>query len=99
MKTTQKGYKIYRADAKFRKGVVILISKRLKCDSYKTIEYEDGRFLQIKLKNEQELFGGDVNNLISVLKIETNVFQIQNLGEQIDKINVTKNIRSPNFNI
>ena len=115
-----KGYKIYRADAKFRKGVAILISKSLKCGSYKTIEDEDGRFLQIKLKNEQvettistayveperdkivdilpenitksELFGGDLNNLNSGLKIESNVYHIQNLGEQIDKINVIKKI-------
>ncbi len=86
--------------------------------SNKTIEDEVGRFLQIKLKNEQiettistayveperdkifdilpeniiksELFGEDLNNLNSGLKIISNVYHIQNLGEQIDKINVIK---------
>ena len=47
-----KGYKIFRSDGKGRKGVAILINKSLKCDSYKTIQDEEGRYIQIKLKEK-----------------------------------------------
>ena len=46
-----KNFRIYRADANFRKGVAILISNLLDCDAYKIIEDNEGRYLQIKLKN------------------------------------------------
>ena len=47
-----RGYKIFRSDGKGRKGVAILINKSLKCDSYKTIQDEEGRYIQIKLKEK-----------------------------------------------
>ena len=51
-----KGYKIFRSDGKGRKGVAILINKSLKCDSYKTIQDEEGRYIQIKFKeNDNEI--------------------------------------------
>ena len=48
-----KGYKVYRADAKTRKGVAILISNRICCDSYKTMSDDEGRFIQVKLKDSR----------------------------------------------
>ena len=54
-----KNYKIYRSNATSRKGVSILISKSLDCDTYKTIEDLNGRYLQVKMKNEYyEIFLG-----------------------------------------
>ena len=50
-----KGYKIYKASAKSRKGVAIIVSNQIDCDSYKTIEDLEGRYLQIKLKKEDNL--------------------------------------------
>ena len=47
-----RGYKIFRSDGKGRKGVAILINKSLKCDSYKTIQDEEGLYIQIKLKEK-----------------------------------------------
>ena len=45
-----KGYKIFRSDGKGRKGVAILVNKTLKCDSFKITTDEEGRHIQIKLK-------------------------------------------------
>ena len=45
-----KGYKIFRSDGKGRKGVAILVNKILKCDSFKISADEEGRHIQIKLK-------------------------------------------------
>ena len=50
-----KNFKIYRANAKSRKGVAIIVSNQLDCDTYKTIEDKYGRYIQIKLKNEDEI--------------------------------------------
>ena len=48
-----KGYKVYRVYAKTRKGVTILISNRICCDSYKTMSDDEGRFIQVKLKDSR----------------------------------------------
>ena len=54
-----KNYKIYRSNAITRKGVSIIISNTLDCDTYKTIEDLNGRYLQVKMKNEEsEIFLG-----------------------------------------
>ena len=50
-----KGFKIYRADSQInRRGVAILISNQLDCKSYSIIKNPFGRFLQVKLRNEQQ---------------------------------------------
>ena len=48
-----KGFKIYRADSDIRrKGVAILISNELDCTSYITEKDDEGRYIQVKLKNQ-----------------------------------------------
>ena len=54
-----KNYKIYLLNAITRKRVPIIISNTLDCDTYKTIEDLNGRYLQVKMKNEEgEIFLG-----------------------------------------
>ena len=49
-----KGFKIYRADSPInRRGVAILIQNQLDCKSYSIIKNPFGRYLQVKLRNEQ----------------------------------------------
>ena len=79
-----KNYKIYRSNSTSRKGVSILISNSLDCDTYKTIEDLKGRYLQVKMKNEyNEIFLGaayveptEQNNFDILPKniIESNIF-------------------------
>lgn len=48
-----KVFKIYRADSDIRrKGVAILISNELDCTSYITEKDDEGRYIQVKLKNQ-----------------------------------------------
>ena len=79
-----KNYKIYRSNATTRKGVSIIISNTLDCDTYKTIEDLNGRYLQVKMRNEEgEILLGvayvepaEENNLNILPKniIESNIF-------------------------
>lgn len=53
-KLYMKGYKIYRSDATInRRGVAILISEQLDCKPYIILKDPYGRYLQVKLRNEQ----------------------------------------------
>ena len=48
-----KGFKIYRADNDVRrKGVAVLISNELDCTSYITEKDDEGRYIQVKLRNQ-----------------------------------------------
>ena len=80
-----KNYKIYRSNSVTKKRISRIISNTLDCDSYKTIEDLNGRYLQLKMKNEErEIFLGvayiepsEENNLNILPKniIESNISQ------------------------
>ena len=49
-----KNYKIYRADADIRRrGVLILVSNQLAAQTYRTYKDNDGRYIQIKIKQRE----------------------------------------------
>ena len=62
-----KGFKIYRADAPTnRRGVAILISNQLKCESYIIIKDPLGRYIQVKLRDK----GSNQETLIATAYVE-----------------------------
>ena len=52
-----KNYKIYRADADIRRrGVLILVSNQIKAQTYRTYKDNDGRYIQIKIKENEDTY-------------------------------------------
>ena len=94
-KLYMKGYKIFRADNKNRRrGVAILISTELDCKTYITEKDEDGRFIQVKLRNE-EVYGEfqisslyvEPENEKNKLLIPESIWESEHFGGDLNKMN------------
>ena len=47
------GYRIYRSNSEYRRGTAILISNMINAQTYITMKCQEGRYIKMKIKNEE----------------------------------------------